>query len=49
MKRAVYYVIPVVLIIVAARFFRSAPTADGPCNLSAAEYKEADKTNDELI
>jgi phage shock protein E len=49
MKRAVYYIVPVVLIIVAARFFRSAPMADGPCNLSATEYKAADKANSVIL
>lgn len=45
MKKVVYIIVPLVVVIVAARFFKSTPTSDGPCNLSATEYKTVDKTD----
>ncbi len=45
MKKVVYVIIPLVVILVAARFFKSTPTTQGACLLSATEYKAADKSN----
>lgn len=45
MKKILYIIIPLAVVFVAARFFNSTPTADGPCNLSATDYKSADKTD----
>lgn len=45
MKKIVYIVIPLVVIIVAARFFKSAPNTEGSCILSATDYKATDKSD----
>lgn len=45
MKKIVYIIIPLVVVFVAARFFKSSPSAEGSCILSATEYKAADKSD----
>lgn len=51
MKRAVYFIIPLVLLFVAARFPISYGTliSEPVCNLSAREYVDADKSNSILL
>lgn len=51
MKRAVYFIIPLVLIFVAARFPLNYGTSisEPVCNLSAREYVEVDKKDATLL
>lgn len=45
MKKIVYIIIPLVVVFVAAKVFKSSPSAEGSCILSATEYKAVDKSD----